>query len=144
MEPFFSKLDLHNTYHLVRIRDGDEWKTAFHTLLGLFEYLVMPFGLTNAHAVFQALVNNVLQGMIDRFIFVYLILIFSQSPTVHEQHVRQVLQHLLENKLYVKGEKCVFHIPTVSFIGYINAQGQMQMDPDKVTTVPAPSNLKQL
>lgn len=45
----FSKLNFCNALlHLVRIQEGDEWKTAFNTHLGHFEHLVMPFGLTNA------------------------------------------------------------------------------------------------
>lgn len=113
----FTKLNLRNAYHLVRIREGDEWKTAFNTPLGHFEYLVMPFGLTNAPAVFQNLVNDVLSDMIGHFIFVYLddILIFSKDPVSHKQHVRQVLQQLLENKLFVKAEKCEFHATSVFF-----------------------------
>ena len=107
----FTKLDLRNAYHLVRIREGDEWKTAFNTPLGHFEYLVMPFGLTNAPAVFQALVNDVLRDFLNRFVFVYLddILIFSKTQSEHIFHVRQVLQRLMENKLFVKAEKCEFH-----------------------------------
>ncbi|KAI3365257.1 hypothetical protein L3Q82_010346 [Scortum barcoo] len=82
----------------VRIRERDEWKTAFNTPLGHFEYMVMPFGLTNAPAVFQALIN-VLRDFLNRFVFVYLddILIYSD----HQLHVRQVLQSLLENCLFV-------------------------------------------
>ena len=68
----FTKLDLRNAYHLVRIRRGDEWKTAFNTPSGHYEYQVMPFGLTNAPAVFQALINDCLRDMINRFVFVYL------------------------------------------------------------------------
>lgn len=64
----FTKLDLRNAYHLVRITEGDEWKTAFNTPRGHFEYLVMPFGLSNCPAVFQALVNDVLRDMVDQFI----------------------------------------------------------------------------
>ncbi len=65
----FTKLYLRSAYHLVRIREGDEWKTAFNTHTGHFEYLVMPFGLSNSPAVFQALVNDVLRDMVDRFFF---------------------------------------------------------------------------
>lgn len=86
----FSKLDLRNAYHLVRIREGDEWKTAFNTPAGHYEYLVMPIGLTNAPAVFQSLVNDVLRDMLNRFVFVYLddIQIFSKSPEEHDQSRR--------------------------------------------------------
>ena len=48
----YSKIDLHYAYHLVRIADGDEWKTAFRTRYGSFEWSVMLFGLTNAPAAF--------------------------------------------------------------------------------------------
>ena len=148
----FSKLDLRNAYHLVRIRKGDEWKTAFNTHLGHFEYLVMPFGLTNAPAIFQALVNDVLRDMLNVFVVVYLddILIFSPNETEHVQHVqhvRLVLRRLLENRLYIKAEKCEFHSPSVEFLGFVLEKGVIRANPKKVSTViewPQPADRKQL
>uniref|UniRef100_A0A8C1NZE8 Gypsy retrotransposon integrase-like protein 1 n=1 Tax=Cyprinus carpio TaxID=7962 RepID=A0A8C1NZE8_CYPCA len=145
----FTKLDLRNAYHLVRIREGDEWKTAFNTPRGHFEYCVMPFGLTNSPAVFQALVNDVLRDMVDLFIYVYLddILIFSSSLQEHVQHVRRVLLRLLENGLFVKAEKCVFHAQSVSFLGHIISTEGVRMDPEKVKAVvnwPSPESRKAL
>ncbi len=145
----FTKLDLRNAYHLVRIREGDEWKTAFNTPRGHFEYLVMPFGLSNSPAVFQALVNDVLRDMVDQFIYVYLddILIFSSSLQEHVQHVRQVLQRLLENGLFVKAEKCDFHAQSVPFLGYIVSVEGMRVDPEKIKAVvewPSPDSRKAL
>ncbi len=145
----FTKLDLRNAYHLVRIREGDEWKTAFNTPTGHFEYRVMPFGLTNAPAVFQALINDVLRDMINRFVFVYLddILIFSPSLQVHSQHVHQVLQRLLENQLYVKVEKCIFHSDSVPFLGQIISAEGVKVDPTKVRAVsewPVPDSRRAL
>uniref|UniRef100_A0A9J8AAP7 ribonuclease H n=1 Tax=Cyprinus carpio carpio TaxID=630221 RepID=A0A9J8AAP7_CYPCA len=145
----FSKLDLRNAYHLVRIREGDEWKTAFITPSGHYEYRVLLFGLTNAPAVFQALVNDVLRDMVNKFVFVYLddILIFSPSLQVHTQHVCQVLQRLLENQLYVKAEKCIFHSKSVRFLGYIISAEGIKADPAKVRAVaewPPPDSRKAL
>ncbi|KAK3540883.1 hypothetical protein QTP86_002978 [Hemibagrus guttatus] len=145
----FTKLDLRNAYHLVRIRQGDEWKTAFNTPTGHYEYLVMPFGLTNAPAVFQALINDILRDMLDQFVFVYLddILIFSSSLQEHVIHVSKVLRCLLDNHLYVKPEKCEFHVTQVQFLGFIIKPGQIKMDPQKVQAVvdwPSPSSVKEV
>uniref|UniRef100_A0A3B3HRG1 Gypsy retrotransposon integrase-like protein 1 n=1 Tax=Oryzias latipes TaxID=8090 RepID=A0A3B3HRG1_ORYLA len=133
----FSKLDLRNAYHLVRIKEGDEWKTAFKTPLGHYEYLVMPFGLTNAPAIFQRLVNDVLRDFINRFVFVYLddILIYSKHPDQHQAHVRQVLHRLYQNQLFVKAEKCQFHSTVIPFLGYIFEAGSIRPDPVKIEAV---------
>jgi hypothetical protein len=140
----FTNLDLRNAFHLVCIRDGDEWKTAFNTPTGHYEYLVMPFGLTNAPAVFQALVNDLLQDMLNKFVFVYLddITIFSRNLEEHVAHVRSVLRRLLDNSLYVKAEKC----ESPSWEGYIIVKDCLRMDPAKVSAVtawPAPATRKQ-
>ena len=51
----YTKINLQHAYHLIRIAEGDEWKTAFRTRYGSFEWLVMPFRLTNALATFRDL-----------------------------------------------------------------------------------------
>ena len=145
----FTKLDLRNAYHVVCIREGDEWKTGLNTPSGHDEYRVMPFGLTNAPAVFQAMINDVLRDFLDHFVYVYLddILIYSPDLATHQDHVNQVLKRLLENHLYVKAEKSVFHAETVSFHGFSVAPERVQMDPAKVSAVaewPTPDSLKEV
>ncbi len=81
---------------MLRIRPGDEWKTAFRTRYGHFEYTIMPFGLTNAPAVFQHLMNDIFRKYMDEFVVVYLddILIFSKNQENHDKHVCLVLTTL--------------------------------------------------
>lgn len=115
---FFTKLDLQNAYHLVRIIKGDEWKTTFNMLTRHYEYLILPFGLTNVPAVFQVLVNDVLCDFVNCFVFCLSSQYFEFfSPTLQSHHcrVRQVLWCLQENQLYAKAEKCEFHKETFHF-----------------------------
>ncbi|KAK3525886.1 hypothetical protein QTP70_010942 [Hemibagrus guttatus] len=146
---FFTKLDLRSAYNLVRIREGDKSKTAFHPTHGHYEYLVMPFGLTNAPAVFQSLINEVFQDIFGKWVIAYIddILVYSTSLEEHVHHVWAVLSRLQQNNLYVKPEKCEFLRTTIMFLGYVISRQVVEMDLTKVCAVtewPNPTTIKEL
>ncbi|KAK3562207.1 hypothetical protein QTP86_030343 [Hemibagrus guttatus] len=145
----FSKLDLRSAYNLIRIRRGDEWKTAFITPSGHYEYLVMPYGLSNALSVFQSFMNEIFRDMLHRFVVVYIddILIYSPNLSDHVDHVKQVLHRLRYYHFYLKLEKWEFHQSTTQFLGYIISPEGIQMDCAKVEAIkswPQPGTVKDL
>ena len=145
----FTKLDLRGAYNLVRIKEGDEWKTAFRTRYGHFECVVMPFGLTNAPAAFQHFMNDIFRDLLDNTVLIYLddILIFSDDHSSHEAHVRQVLERLIEHGLYCKAEKCEFAVDSTEFLGFVISRDGVSMAKDKVDAVlswPDPKNLREV
>uniref|UniRef100_A0A803TQ72 Gypsy retrotransposon integrase-like protein 1 n=1 Tax=Anolis carolinensis TaxID=28377 RepID=A0A803TQ72_ANOCA len=130
----FTKLDLKEAFHRVRIRAGDEYKTAINTVYGKYEFLVLNFGLKSGSAVFQNLINEVLREHLGKGVLCYSddVLIISNDLESHVPLVRQVLKKLLANQLYVKLPKCAFHQDKLDYLGYrISSQG-IEMDPSKV------------
>ncbi|CEP13212.1 hypothetical protein [Parasitella parasitica] len=97
----------------------------------------MNFGLCLAPSTFQAYVNDVLRDYLDQFLVVYLddILIFSQTQSQHEEHVRLVLMKLQDAHLSLKLEKCEFSVSTVSFLGFIIGTNGISMDPIKIKAI---------
>lgn len=143
----YTRLDLRGAYHLVRIRDGDEWKTAFKTRYGLFEYFVMPFGLCNSPAEFQYFLNDVFKEYVDRFVVVYIddILIYSSNCDKHVKHVSLILQKLQEHSLFCKLSKCEFHVQEVEFLGVILSPSGLSMAERKISAVqerPVPKSVR--
>ncbi|KAL2019738.1 hypothetical protein VTK56DRAFT_9182 [Thermocarpiscus australiensis] len=142
---YFTRLDLPTAYAHIRIKEGDEWKTAFRTPYGHYEYLVMPFGLTNAPATFQAVVDHAIRPFLDKFAVCYLddILIFSRTLEEHKQHVKQVLDALYEQKLSVNKDKSEFHVIKTVFLGFEISPGQIRMELPKIEAIrnwPRPTN----
>ncbi|KAK1794914.1 hypothetical protein P4O66_010105, partial [Electrophorus voltai] len=116
---YFTKLDLRSTYNLIQIKEVDEWKIAFSTSMGHYEYLVLPYSLATAPSTFQVYINEVHREFLGRSVVAYIndILIYFPSWNQHVRDVWAMLQTLLVNHLYCKAEKCEFHCKEVNFLG---------------------------
>jgi len=146
---YFTKLDIKDTYHNIRIWEGDEWKMAFSTKLGTYKDLVMQLGLCNAPAAFQRLINEVLMEHSEMCCIVYLddVLIYSNTLQQHRKDVSNILQAIQKSGIQVKPSKCEFHQNETEYQGFIIGQEGIKTDPVKTQAIwdgTAPKQIKEI
>ncbi|KAI0996457.1 hypothetical protein K3495_g11722 [Podosphaera aphanis] len=139
---WFTKVDVRAAFHRLRIKEGDEWKTAFRTRQGLYEWLVCPFGLCGAPATFQRFINSTLREYLDIFCSAYIddVIIYSEGDLDdHFSKVRKVRKVL--NALNIVGlrldlDKCCFGVKEVKYLRFIIEAGTgVKFDPNKVQAI---------
>ena len=147
---WFTKIDLRDAFYSIRMAEGEEWKTAFRTRYGHYEFLVMPMGLTNAPASCQQLVNDTLRDLLDITVVAYLddILIYTTGPLQqHTKDVQAVFERLSKTSFKTAPEKCEFHQKNVKFLGFIIGTDGIKIDPEKTKSIqewPVPKTLTQV
>ena len=145
---WFTRLDPKYGFNLIRVAAGHEWKTAFRTKKGLFEYTVMPFGLTNAPATFQEMMDTIFKD--EEGCIWYMNEIHMNGGSTEAEHqafVEKVLQQWVNHALAVNLTKSEFHVHESIILGHIGNGGQVQMDPAKLETMskwPVPTKKKEV
>jgi hypothetical protein len=133
----FTKLDIRQAFHRIRVDPASEELTSFRTRYGSYKYKVLSFGLTNGPATYQRYMNNVLLDYLDDFCTAYLddILIYSDNVLEYEAQIKKVLQRLREAGLQADINKCEFNVTSTKYLGFVIGTDGIRADPEKVAVV---------
>ena len=133
----FSSFDLKSAYHQIKIVKEDQFKTAFSSPWGLYEFTRMPFGLTNAPATFQRVISNLFRSEMYKFVVCYLddILVYSKTWKEHLGHIEVVMMRLEEAGFQLNTGKCRLFINEIHFLGFKISDKGIGTIPDKIKTI---------
>ena len=133
----FTKLDIRQAFHRIRMDPGSVDLTTFRTRYGSYKCKVLPFGLTNGPATYQRYMNDVLFDYLDDFCTAYLddIMIYSENELEHEEHVCKVLQRLRNAGLQADIKKSEFSVKRTKYLGFIISTDGIEADPEKTAVI---------
>jgi len=161
-----TKVDLQSGFYLIRMALGHEKYTSFRTKFGLYEYLVMAFGLCNAPATFQREINRILrpllglelvirtdihidndEGMVVVAYIDDILIATKGSLEKHHRQVSKVFQQLMDNKMCIEIDTCIFNATRTTFLGFLVSGTGLEMDPEKAKAIvdwPRPTSRKEV
>ena len=143
----FTKLDLSNAYQQLLLDNDSRKMCTINTHKGLYQYTRLPFGIASAPAIFQKLMDSVLQGMSRTVCYIDDILITGDSEDEHLKNLERVLGRLKTHGITVRKSKCVFMANSVEFLGHrIDAEGLHPLESkiEAMVKVPPPKNVTEL
>ena len=95
-----------------------------NTLRGLYQYTRLPFSVASAPAVFQKVMDTMLQGLQHVTCYLDDILVCGSTEEEHHRNLGAVLQRLQEYNVQAHRDKYVFMVDSVEYLGHrIDASG---------------------
>ena len=143
----FSKLDLSQAYLQLQLDEKSIPYVTINTHQGLYQYTRLPFGVASAPALFQKLMDTVLQGIPGVICYIDDILVSGKDEASHLAALEEVFRRLERHGFRLKQEKCAFLTSSVEYLGHIISKEGVQPLPSKVTAIkkaPAPKNQQEL
>ncbi|MGL4849714.1 MAG: RNase H-like domain-containing protein [Clostridium sp.] len=115
-----TKIDLKDGFYQIPLHSNDRHKTAFRIKNRLYEWTRMPMGFKNSPAVFQRLMDTVLEEEIGKSCFVYVddILVFGRTQKEHDEGLKRVLRKLIKGGLIANREKIELRKTEITFLGH--------------------------
>ena len=143
----FTKLDLSHAYLQIPLEPDSQQYVIVNTHRGLYRYKRLPFGVASAPAIFQRVMETLLQGIAGVCVYLDDILVTEKSETEHLHNLTQVLNRLQTAGMRLKQQKCAFMLPSVSYLGHVISAEGLRTEESKVKAVvdaPEPKNVAEL
>jgi len=143
----FSKIDLANAYQQLELDEEAQVFSTINTCKGLFRYSRLNFGLASAPAIFQMVMDQVLQGVERTCCYLDDILISARSEQEHDKLLTEVLRRLFKHGIVVNPKKCEFRVDSVTYLGHRIDQNGLHPTDEKIedmVAAPAPKNEAEL
>ena len=116
---FFSKLDLNGAYNQLNLDEKSQEMLSLSTHIGIFKQLRMPYGITPASAIFQRIIEQLIQGIPLTASYQDDIIISGNSMEDCIKNLETVLQKLEEAGLTIKKNKCELFKKEIEYLGHI-------------------------